>query len=124
MDIVRDRPLAWLTMLVAFGCGGPKAGDPCQRPACGGNTLYTCESGVFQPINCPGPKGCFEGGMVGALLAECDLTGTDAGAICTPGMSGLTLCQSADAGLVCENQVFTEVACTVSCVSSQPDGSG
>lgn len=111
-----------MAVALLAGCGGPSAGAPCQRPACGGKTLYLCESGVFQPLNCPGPKGCFEGGQVGAILAECDLTGTDAGDPCTPGMSGVTLCESASHALVCENSVFGETACNQTCVSSQPDG--
>jgi hypothetical protein len=86
--------------------------------------MLRCESGVFQGVNCPGPQGCQEGGTASNLLLECDLTGTQAGAACTPGMAGFTLCQSASAALVCENAVFTQTTCTATCVSSQPDGSG
>ncbi|HEX4621808.1 MAG TPA: hypothetical protein VH208_09605, partial [Myxococcaceae bacterium] len=63
-------------------------------------------------------------GSVGALVILCDLTGTKAGDFCTQGMTGLVLCETANAGLVCANDQFNQTSCPTSCVTSQPDGSG
>jgi hypothetical protein len=109
----------------AFACGNPKAGDACREDQCVGNQWFKCETGVFQPVNCPGPLGCSLKGSVGSLIILCDLSGTKAGDFCTQGMTGETLCESTgNAALVCTNQQFTQTSCPTSCVTSQPDGSG
>jgi hypothetical protein len=110
--------------LAGWGCGSPKAGDACRQDQCVGNKWFKCETGIFQPVNCPGPLGCSLKGSVGNLIIVCDLSGTRAGDVCTQGMTGETLCESPNAALVCANDQFTQTSCPQSCVTSQPDGSG
>jgi hypothetical protein len=117
--------LGLFVVLAGMGCGNPKAGDACRQDQCVGNQWFRCESGIFQPVNCPGPKGCSLEGSVGALVILCDFTGTQPGAFCTQGMTGLTFCDSSGTtALVCTNQQFTATSCPHACVTSQPDGSG